>query len=304
MKLRAWALALTLTALPALAEVSPELTSAIGLYKEKNYDAANTALLALEKQAPNDAGVQYYLGRVARKQKRNDEAVIHLEKATQLASDNSEYFLALGDAYGAIASATRSFGAAQRSGQALEQAVRLAPRSEEARAALIDFCRQAPPIVGGGMKRAYAQAAELQKLDPAAGARLLAGLHLGERRPNEAIAVCSETLREHPHDYSLLYLIGRISVENGTHLEEAAQALEECLTLPVPTGFPSHAAANVRLGQVYSKIGDFATARRHFAAALQEEPDNADAKTGLATLDALPPPPKPPVEATPPPPAA
>jgi cytochrome c-type biogenesis protein CcmH/NrfG len=296
---RAWALALLLTALPAVAEVSPELKSAISLYKEKNYDAAGTALLALEKQAPEDAGVQYYLGRVARKQKRNDEAVLHLEKATQLAPDNSEYFLALGDAYGAIASATRSFGAAQRSGQAFEQAVKLAPRSEEARAALIDFCRQAPPIVGGGMRKAYAQAAELQKLDPAAGARLLAGLYLGERRYNEAIAVCSDTLREHPHDYSLLYLVGRISVENGTHLEDAAQALEECLKLPVPEGFPSHAAANVRLGQVYSKIGDFTTARSHFESALQEEPENADAKKGLATLDALPPSQKPPSEATP-----
>ncbi|HEU5078335.1 MAG TPA: tetratricopeptide repeat protein [Opitutaceae bacterium] len=283
---RAWIPALLLTALSAFADVSPELTKAIEQFKQKNYDAAAAALQALDKQTPNTPEVLYYLGMTERKQKHYEDAVRHLEKATELSPNNSAYFLALGDAYGSIAKETRSFGAAQRTGQAFETAVKLDPKSEEARASLIDFCRKAPPIVGGGMKRAYAQAKELQALDPIAGARLLVSLYRGDKRDEDAFAVCNDTLKEHPHDYSLLYLIGRMAVETGTHTMDGVQALEECLTLPAPEGFPTHTSANIRLGQLYSKIGDFPSARKRFEQALKDDPTNADAKAGLDSLDA------------------
>lgn len=261
-----------------------DLTAAIALYKDKDYDGAALSFTQLESQNPDDPQVAYYLGCIARRRKRNEDAVNYLEKATRLAPNNADYFLALGDAYGAIANQTRSFTTARQTCLALERAVQLAPKSEEARAALITFCRKAPSLVGGGMSKAYDQAKELQTLDAPAGTRLLATLYEGEKRYDEAIAACEETLREHSNDYGLLYVTGRIAAASGTHLDQGITALEKCLVLPVVEGFPGYAAAHVRLGQLYAKKNAPAEAHRHFEAALQLEPTNKDAQAGLEAL--------------------
>jgi len=263
---------------------SEDLTRALALYKQKDYDGAALQFAQLETQSPDDPQIAYYLGCIARRRKRSEDAVTYLEKATRLAPNNADYFVALGDAYGAIANQTRSFTAARQTCTALERAVELAPKSEEARAALITFCRKAPSLVGGGMTKAYDQAKELRALDAPAGTRLLATLYEGEKRYDEAIAACEDTLREHGDDYGLLYVTGRIAAASGTHLDEGIAALEKSLTLPAPEGFPGYAAAHVRLGQLYAQKNAPAEARRHFEAALQLEPTNKDAQTGLEAL--------------------
>lgn len=270
----------------ALAAESPELSAAIDVYRKKDYAAAAAAFQAIEQKTPNDPEVEYYLGKTARRQNRLDEAVKYLVHATQLDPKNTAYFIALGDAYGTIANKTRSFPAAERSCEALETAVSLDPKNEEARAALIDFCRKAPTIVGGGTAKAYAQARELQIVNPVGGTRLLEALYEGEKKFEDAYDACVETLHHHPDDYSLLYAVGRIAAITGNHVEEGIVSLEKCIELPVPEKFPSHAAAHVRLGQLYSQEADVANAQKHFAAALSEEPDNKEAQAGLSGLGA------------------
>jgi tetratricopeptide (TPR) repeat protein len=281
---RPWILLTLVLVSPLFAAESPELSAAIELYHKKDYNAAAAALHAVEQKTPNDPELLFYLGKTARRQDHFEDAVKYLEQATQADPKNVEYFIALGDAYGAIANKSRSFAAAQRSCIALETAVGLDPKSEEARAALIDFCRKAPNIVGGGMTKAYAQARELQLLNPVAGTRLLVALLEGEKKYDEAYDACAETLRHHPDDYSLLYIIGRLAAVTGTHMEEGIVSLEKCLSLPVPEKFPSHAAAHVRLGQLYAQEADVVNARKHFEAAAKEDPENKEAKAGLAAL--------------------
>lgn len=260
------------------------LSAAISLYQNKDYDNAAVNFTQLESRNPTDPQIAYYLGCIARHRKRFDEAVTYLEKATRLAPNNADYFLALGDACGAIASQKRSFSSARQTCTALERAVELAPTSEEARAALITFCREAPTMVGGGLQKAYEQAKALQALNPPAGARLLATLYEREKRYDEAIAACESALRDHPEDYGLLYVTGRIAAASGTHLDDGIAALEKCLTLPVAEGFPGYAAAQVRLGQLCAKKGAASDARRHFETALQLEPNNKDGQAGLEAL--------------------
>lgn len=266
------------------AEEAPDISGAVALYKQKDYDKAATAFLDLQSKAPEDPQIAYYLGRIAQRQKRYDDAVALLEKATKLVPTNPEYFIALGDAYGAIANQTRSFTAARQTCVALERAVELAPASEEARAALISFCRKAPSIVGGGMVKAYDQAKELQKLDAPAGTRLLATLYESEKRYDEAFASCADTLKNHPADYGLLYVTGRIAAAAHQHEDEGIAALEKCLTLTPVEGFPGHAAAHVRLGQLHAQKGAKGKAREHFEAALKMDPANHDAQAALAEL--------------------
>lgn len=264
---------------------SPELTAAIATYHEKNDPSARAQFEKIVAANPKCAEAFFYLGKIERRERNFEAAAADEEKATQLAPDKPEYFIALGDAYGKLANESRSFSLAQQSCAALEHAVGLAPRSEEARAALIDFCRKAPSIVGGGLTKAYRQAEELRKLDAPAGTRLLITLYADEGRDLEAFQAGEETLKDHPDDYGLLFALGRLAAADGTHLEVGEADLRKCLTLAVPNGFPDHTAAHLRLGQILQKQGRTADARSEFKLVLTASPDNPDAKAGLAELE-------------------
>lgn len=97
-------------------------------------------------------------------------AVSACEHAVQLEPQNSQYHLWLGRSYGEKAEHINALSAAHVAGQVrdeFETAVRLNPKSVEARDDLADFYLQAPWVVGGGEKKAQAQAEEIQKLEPA-----------------------------------------------------------------------------------------------------------------------------------------
>ena len=51
----------------------------------------------------------------------------------------------------------------------LVKAIELDPKNIRARNSAMEFCRQAPGFLGGGMDKAYEQATEIKKLDPVRG---------------------------------------------------------------------------------------------------------------------------------------
>jgi tetratricopeptide (TPR) repeat protein len=276
--------------LPAPVSSAPELSGAVELYRARNYEEATKALEQLRVAEPENPEIIYYLGLTARRQKRFDEAVRLLEDCVKRVPSNPDYHVALGDAYGALASKNRSFTQASRARSSFETAVALAPRSEKARAALIDYCREAPSIAGGGMGKAYAHAKEFQALEPAAGTRLLVILYVSEKRYADAIAACRDFLRSSPEDYTINYQLGRVAAISGSSPDEGIAALEKCLTLAVPEDFPGHAHVHTRLGQLYTRKGNAANARKHFEAALALDPNLAEAKEGLGESTTNPPP--------------
>ncbi len=83
---------------------------------------------------------------------------------------NSLYHLWLGRIYGEKADTVNFMSAASLAGKVrdqFEKAVQLNPQSAEARTDLAEFYLEAPGIVGGGRDKAEAQAAALDKLNPA-----------------------------------------------------------------------------------------------------------------------------------------
>ena len=106
-------------------------------------------------------------------------AIQRLEAALETAPDSAELHLWLGRAYGREAQRSswwRAMGLAKRTRVHFERAVDLAPDYLAAWQDLFDYYRQAPPLLGGGEKPALQAAAQLLRLDAAAGRRAYAEL--------------------------------------------------------------------------------------------------------------------------------
>ncbi len=261
--------------------------SALTLYHAKDYPAAQTAFEKIAAAEPENAEAHFYLGVLAHKRRDNEEAVRELERATELAPKNSEYFTELGGAYGTAAKNAgllASLSWAQKCAAALEKAVQLDPNNLTARNGLVSFYREAPPIAGGGTSKAYAQAEEIRKRDLAMGSAILGQLYLSEKKYAEAFAVYEAVLAVRPDDYQALYLIGRAAAETGVNLDRGEQALRRCLELPPGPGEQGRAAVQWRLGRLFEKRGDLAAARAAYEASLQSHPGFQQAADSLAKL--------------------
>jgi len=134
---------------------------------------------------PDDAESHNLLCRAQLSLGNWDAGIANCQKAVALEPGNSEYHLWLGRIYGGKAEhASFLSGAslAKKVRDEFETAVRLDPRSSEARADLADFYVEAPGIVGGGKDKAERQAVELGALDPPQG--YLVKAHIAEKNNN------------------------------------------------------------------------------------------------------------------------
>jgi len=261
--------------------------SAIGLYRAKDYPAAQAAFEKIETTEPQNAEVQYFLGVLAEKRGENDVAIRHLEQAVALAPQNSTFVLELGGAYGTAAKKAgllSKMSWARKCVAALEKAVQLDPENLTARNGLISYYREAPTFVGGGIAKAYLEAEEIRQRDPLMGAAVLGQLYLSENRAEEAFAAYEEALKISPDHYGLLYGIGRAAAQTGKNLPRGEQALRRCLELTPGKGDPGPAAVHWRLGNLAEKKGDPLAARAAYEAALQADPNFQQASESLAKL--------------------
>jgi tetratricopeptide (TPR) repeat protein len=167
---------------------------------------------------------------------------------------------------------------------AYEKAVELEPTNLNFRRSLLNFYRQAPGIVGGGMDKAYAQAEEMRKLDAAAGRFEMAGLYVADKKYTEAFSLYDAALKDTPEDYSLLFQVGRLAAITGQQVDRGMELLKKCLTMTAPPNTPSHAAVHWRLGNLWEKKGDKAAARTAYEASLKIDPKFAQAIDSLKAL--------------------
>jgi tetratricopeptide (TPR) repeat protein len=106
-----------------------------------------------------------------------DPGIAACENAVSLDPNNSDYHSWLGRVYGEKADHSNFVTAARIAGKVrneFETAVRLAPKSVDARADLADFYLEAPGVVGGGKEKAEAQAQEIAKTEPSQAYRVKA----------------------------------------------------------------------------------------------------------------------------------
>jgi cytochrome c-type biogenesis protein CcmH/NrfG len=147
------------------------------LLAEGRVDDAITLLQSTVTSAPRDSESFNLLCRAYFMLGEWDPGIAACEKAVSLDPDNGEYHSWLGRIYGEKADHSSFITAAHLAGKVrneFETAVRLNPKSVDARDDLADFYLEAPGIVGGGKDKAEAQAQEIAKVNPAEADRVRA----------------------------------------------------------------------------------------------------------------------------------
>lgn len=282
-------LLLLLTATVAGAAVLPEkLENVRSLLRDRKVDAAESAAKALLAAHPAEAEAHALLARVCVAKGDADDAVRAGEKAVELAPANSDLQHQLGDTYGFAAQKAGMLGKvgwAKKCRLAYEKAVELDPSNLNARGSLVGFYQMAPGLMGGGIDKAYEQAAAIQKLDASRGRLAYATLYTGEKKYAEAFAQLEAVLKDTPDHYPALYQFGRLTALSGERVDLGLESLKKCLTIPSPAGSPGHDAANWRLGNLWEKKGDKPAARAAYRASLAVNPNFKQAADSLKKLN-------------------
>lgn len=282
-------LLLLVTSLPALAADQALRDQVNALFKGRQWAEARGVLEKATAASPGDAEAWALLGQAHMALGNAEDAVTAMEKAAELDPKSSNYQRLLGDTYGFSAQKAGMLGKmsfARKCKAAYDKAVELDPKNIDARWSIMEYCRQAPSIVGGGMDAAYAQAAEIGKIDANRGRIALATLYITDKKAVEAFALFDEALKAAPDDYITLYQLGRLSAMTGQRVDEGIANLQRCLTLTPPPGQPGPAPVNWRIGNLLEKKGDKAGAKAAYEAALAADPNFVRAIEDLRKLNA------------------
>jgi len=273
-------------AVPVLFAADTSLKEGVGgLIRQRQWAEAEAMLDKVIAAEPRNAEAWSYLGQIHLERNEAEKSVDTMERAAALDPKNSRYQRMLGDAYGLSALKAGLFsklGWATKCKAAYDKAVELDPTSIHARLSLMEFCRQAPGFIGGGLPKAYEQAAEIKKLDSARGRQAYAGLYVSEKKYPEAFGLYEEVLRDHPGDDEALYEIGRLSATSGEHLDRGLAALEELLR---HAGKANNAPANTQIARILERKGDKPGARKAYETALTGNPAFVPALEGLRKLN-------------------
>lgn len=244
-------------------------------------------LIIFARGATSSAETQASLGAAHLAKGDADSAIAAYEKAIGPDPGNSELHRQLGDAYGLAAQKAGMFskiGLGKKCLAAYAKAVELDPKNLVARHSLMTACQQAPAVMGGGMDKAYAQAAAIKQLDATRGHVAYALLYIGEKKYADARVEIDEALLSEPENYAALFQAGRLAALTGDHLDRGLAALHKCLALTPPSGTPGHDAAHWRLGNIHERRGDHAAARAAYQASLKVNPRFPQAIESFAKL--------------------
>ncbi|MBI5424102.1 MAG: tetratricopeptide repeat protein [Opitutae bacterium] len=230
------------------------LAHATALYAAGRYAEATASFEEIARHEPAAPAVLYHLGKLVLHRRDYPRAVELLARAAQAAPNDAAIALWLGNAHAWSASVAESLGPRVSHGrQALahyRRAVELDPSSVPARFSLMNFYRHVPALLGGGLNRACAQAAEIDRLDPVAGAHARALLAFHQQNFDAARATLQQLLAKKPAHYAANFLLGRLAVASGRHRDEGRAALERCLQLTPTENDEPHDEARALLAQL------------------------------------------------------
>ncbi len=153
----------------------------------------------------NDAEALYAMSRVKVEYGDLEGALTLAEKAVALDERNANYHYMAGGIYGQMAekaSIFKQMGLARRFKKEAEQAIVLDPNHLDARSALMEFYWEAPGIVGGDKKKAYAMAQEIQRINPARGFLAYAELAAREKDQAKMADFYLKAVEANPRDYN------------------------------------------------------------------------------------------------------
>jgi len=270
-------------------------------------DKALALLTPLPTSGQGAAEAQNLLCRVRFTLQQWDAAVKACALAVRLDANNSNDHMWLGRALGEKAdraSFLSAYSLGKRVRSEFEQAVQLDPNNAAALSDLGSFYKDAPGIVGGGLDKAEAIAARLDKVNqarafelrgriassrkdyvtaerdfkqaiavsshPAEQWTILASFYRGRQRWSDmeaAIHSCVNAAARDKHPGVALYDGAGVLIEAGRDPALAAKMLEDYLAGSSKSDEGPAFVARVRLGRLKQQLGDAPGAQREFAAA-------------------------------------
>jgi tetratricopeptide (TPR) repeat protein len=284
-------------------------------YEDGKPTEARKIFTAIAEDQKDYAAAQYYLGRIAFDENKLDDAEEFFEEAIDHNDKAAEYHNWYGNALGRIAqnaNMVRQGLLAPKMKNAWERAVQLNPQYVDPRQSLIQFYLQAPGFMGGSVEKAKQMAVEIKKVKPAEGHRQMGNIYVHEKKMPEAekefiamakadpvyvsglanfyvnqqqydkaFSLFDDLFKKNPDDMMVAYQYGRASAISGQHLDKGEEYLKKYLVYTPQPDEPSHAGANMRLGQIQEKRGNKANAKRHYETALKIDGSLKEAKEGL-----------------------
>lgn len=285
--LSALLLGLAVACLPALAASATPFDEAVSLFRAKNYPAAREAFEQIAAAEPANAAACHYLGLILLRRGDStaiDDAVKWLEKAAKLEPANAAYLADFGGASLQLANKNRSYGAATRGRDAMEQAIQLDPANLDAREGLMQFYDRAPWPLGSSAKAAV-QLEEIRRRDPDRATALSVTAKANAKDYAAAFRICDALLAQKPDDYMALYQYGRTASLSGENLPRGLACLQKCLTLSPPgPASPQPTHAWHRIGVIQEKLGRPADARTAYETAIKLDATNKPAVDALTKL--------------------
>lgn len=130
------------------------------------------AAFALAAWAEDDAGALFQQAQASYEAEHYQAALDLMQKAVQLAPDNSNFQHFLGKCYGRLAERANPLSAmslAAKTRKAFEKAVQLDDHNVSALRDLMQYYREAPGFLGGSKKKADQIEKQLQEIDISAG---------------------------------------------------------------------------------------------------------------------------------------
>ena len=302
------------------ADVSGAILTAQKQFNAGNYSGAIATLQSAVSQSPSSGEAYFWLGRCYYELHDYTSAIQQLEKSTELDTKNSEYHHWLGIAYGEKADRERSFSIAKKVKKEFEEAVQLNPSNIQARRDLMEYCIDAPWIVGGSKEEGRAQIDAIEKLDPVEAHLARAVFDQVEKRPDLAEkeyrdAVSAKPKRAEPYfeaanffarqnkasdldaaiqsaalvsanDPRLSFYRGVSIMVSGANFSRGEEYLKSYLaSTPDRSDWPSHAAARDWLGRIFEAEGKRTEAAEQYRAALQLDPQRKEARQRLEQLE-------------------
>ena len=229
------------------------------LLKARDPDALAKAQAFVEANEANARG-WVLLARAQLQKGEADEAVDSAEEAVELAPNDAQAQLWLGNSLGVRigqVNMLRKMTMAPDLRDAFEAAVRLDGNLLDARSALIQFYLQAPEAIGGGVEKAKAQVAEIAKRNPARGHLAQATIERAHNKDDAAaLSAIDAAVAAAPalpaDDIDTRVMVGSSLVA----LERYADA--RTYYLAWATAQPQHAAPHYQLGRLSAISGQFA----------------------------------------------
>jgi tetratricopeptide (TPR) repeat protein len=224
-KMRYLAVAVLAT-LPLFAAPTSELEQARKLYQETDYEASLQILLAIQ---PKDAPVYGLIGQDHYMLGAYKKATESLEKAAAAESENSDYQLWLGRAFGRRAETASPFTAAPQATKArqhFEKAVQLNPRNMEALSDLFEYYLEAPGFMGGGLDKAAGIAGRMAAIDPVEGHWAEARLAERHKEFDTAERHLRDAARLAPQQVGRLIDLARFLAKQG-RIQESDQSFKK-----------------------------------------------------------------------------